>query len=87
MPLDEVIEMSVNRVGMMQCNCPNGSHYCDDAHSLGDMLHKGIIQDFKSVAGQNPAKWGQIHQRNKKKSKKTQFKTASLVAPKFNERH
>jgi len=83
MPLEEVILLSMEKKGMMQCNCPNGSHYGDDAHSLGDMYHKGIIKHFASDLKSCPEKWVALKDKGKKKKKKETLKAAFLDAPIF----
>ena len=83
MPLDEVIRLSMEGKGMMQCNCPNGSHYCDDAHSLGDMFKKGIIIDFKKDTRTDPTVWPANGGGGGRKNKKELIKVASLGAPLF----
>jgi hypothetical protein len=56
--LDEVIVRSQEKRGMMQCNCRVGMHRGECPHSLGDLIHKGIVTGFRSDSG-NPIHLGQ----------------------------
>jgi hypothetical protein len=54
MDLDTVIGLSLEKRGMMQCNCRNAQHYGCCPHSMGDLLAKGIVLGFHNQGVNDP---------------------------------
>ena len=77
MVLEEVIKLSMDGVGMMQCNCANAMHWGECPYSLADLRNKGIIVDFFNQGTNDPKQVEVVGQR-KKKRKESGFRQVEL---------
>ena len=85
-PLAEVIKLSAQGVGFMQCNCRNGMHYGIDPHCTGDLLRKGIIVDFTNQGDNDPtalASRGANSRNGRRVLQPGSAKVKQIVAPVF----